>query len=100
MATVEERNKAVIAKYFTQYWGELNPDIVDEVCADDVLQSYPMHANPKKGKDAVKQSIVDFKAVCLDISRNMIRALPANFVAIKGVSQSRLQDLWTISSYC
>jgi hypothetical protein len=65
MATVEERNKAVIAKYFTEYWGELNPDIVDEVCADNMIQSYPMHANPKKGKVAVKQAIVDFKAVYL-----------------------------------
>lgn len=63
MSTVEERNKAVIAKYFTEYWGNLNPDIVDEVCADDVLQSYPMHGNPKKGKAAVKQAMVDFKAV-------------------------------------
>ncbi len=63
MATVEERNKEVIAKYFTEYWGKLNPDIVDEVCADEVFQSYPMHANPKKGKAAVKQAMVDFKAV-------------------------------------
>ncbi|KIW86980.1 uncharacterized protein Z519_12445 [Cladophialophora bantiana CBS 173.52] len=62
MATVEERNKEVITKYFTEYWGKLNPDIVDEVCADDVFQSYPMHANPKKGKAAVKQAMVDFKA--------------------------------------
>ncbi|KIW52923.1 hypothetical protein PV05_08531 [Exophiala xenobiotica] len=62
MATVEERNKEVIAKYFTEYWGKLNPDIVDEVCADEVFQSYPMHANPKKGKAAVKQAMVDFKA--------------------------------------
>ena len=63
MSTVEERNKEIIAKYFTEYWGNLNPDIVDEVCADDVLQSYPMHGNPKKGKAAVKQAMVDFKAV-------------------------------------
>ncbi len=53
----------MIAKYFTEYWGKLNPDIVDEVCADEVFQSYPMHANPKKGKAAVKQAMVDFKAV-------------------------------------
>ena len=63
MATVEERNKEVIARYFTEYWGKLNPNIVDELCVDDVLQSYPMHANPKKGKAAVKQAMVDFKAV-------------------------------------
>jgi hypothetical protein len=63
MATVEERNKEVITRYFTEYWGKLNPDIVDEVCADDVFQSYPMHGNPKKGKTAVKQAMVDFKAV-------------------------------------
>jgi hypothetical protein len=66
MATVEERNKQVIATYFTEYWGKLNPGIVDDLCADDVLQSYPMHANPKKGKAAVKSAMVDFKAVSLE----------------------------------
>ena len=63
MSSNEERNKAVIARYFEEYWGKLNPDIVDEVCADDFFQFYPMHANPKRGKAAAKQAMADFKAV-------------------------------------
>jgi hypothetical protein len=75
MATTEQRNKEIIAMYFTEYWGKLNPDIVDEVCADDVLQSYPMHANPKKGKAAVKQALVDFKAVNLENSSLLLKGI-------------------------
>ena len=63
MATLEERNKEVITKYFTEYWAKQNPDIVDEVCADNVIQFYPMHANPKRGKASLKQNILEFKAV-------------------------------------
>jgi hypothetical protein len=63
MSSTEEQNKAVIAKYFDEYWGKLNPDIVDELCADDVFQSYPMQGNPRKGKEAVKQAMVEHKAV-------------------------------------
>jgi hypothetical protein len=62
MSTLQDQNKAIIAKYFSEYWGKLNADIVDELCADDFFQSYPMHGNPKKGKEAAKQAMVDFKA--------------------------------------
>lgn len=67
MASIEEKNKAIIAKYFAEYWAKQNPAIVDEVCADDILQFYPMHANPKRGKEALKQNIVEFKAVRMRI---------------------------------
>ena len=60
--SAQEKNKEVIAKYFTEYWGKLNPGIVDELCSDDFMISYPMHG-PKYGKEAAKQMLVDFKAV-------------------------------------
>jgi hypothetical protein len=60
--SVQDMNKEVIAKYFSEYWGKLNPDIVDELCSDDFMISYPMHG-PKYGKEAAKQMLVDFKAV-------------------------------------
>jgi hypothetical protein len=60
--STQEKNKAVIARYFDQYWGKLNPNIVDELCADDFMISYPMHG-PKYGKEAAKKMLIDFKAV-------------------------------------
>ena len=60
--SLQEKNKAIIAKYFDEYWGKLNPDIVDELCSDDFQQFYPMHG-PKEGKEAAKQMLTDFKAV-------------------------------------
>lgn len=44
MPTYEElHNLQLVAKYFTEYWGKANPDVVDEVCHDDWTMSYPMH---------------------------------------------------------
>jgi SnoaL-like polyketide cyclase len=102
MSTVEQRNKEVIARYFTEYWGNLNPDIVDEVCADDVLQSYPMHGNPKKGKAAVKQAMVDFKTVNPDSSFLALKNIYTDLLtltATKGFPKSRIQDLRALPSY-
>lgn len=63
--STQEKNKEIIAKYFAEYWGKRNPDIVDELCADDFMISYPMHG-PKYGKKAAKQMLIDFKTVRID----------------------------------
>lgn len=53
MSTPQEKNKAVVQKYFEEYWGKGNVDIVDEVCADNFVIDYPMHG-PRRGKEAAK----------------------------------------------
>jgi len=63
MSTIEEKNKAVVAKFMDEYWSKLNPDVVDECCADDMYQHYPLQGEPAKGKDAVKATIIGFKTV-------------------------------------
>lgn len=42
--------------------GKANPNVVDELCADNFMIAYPMHG-PRYGKEAAKQMMIDFKAV-------------------------------------
>lgn len=62
MSTPQEKNKAVVQKYFEEYWGKGNVDIVDEVCADNFVIDYPMHG-PRRGKEAAKKMLLEFREV-------------------------------------
>lgn len=52
----------MVQKYFEEYWGKGNVDIVDEVCADNFVIDYPMHG-PRRGKEAAKKMLLDFREV-------------------------------------
>ena len=54
-----ETNKAIVARWWTEYWGELNPDIVDELAADDLRWYYPL-AGKVRGREAVKKRIIGY----------------------------------------
>ncbi|RLL97197.1 hypothetical protein CFD26_103705 [Aspergillus turcosus] len=62
MPTLQEKNKAIVQKYFEEYWGKGNVDIVDEVCADNFVIDYPMHG-PRRGKTAAKKMLLEFREV-------------------------------------
>lgn len=63
MPTQEEaRNIEVVSKYFSEYWGKANADVVDELCAEDFVINYPMHG-PRHGKAEAKRMLNEFKAV-------------------------------------
>lgn len=62
MSTLQEKNKAVVQKYFEEYWGKGNVSIVDEVCADNFVIDYPMHG-PRHGKEAAKKMLLEFREV-------------------------------------
>jgi alkylhydroperoxidase family enzyme len=64
--SVQEKNKQIVARYSEEFWGKCNPDIVDELCSDDFLSNYPMHG-PRRGKEAAKQMLIEFKEVILSI---------------------------------
>jgi hypothetical protein len=61
--STEKRNKAVVAKYFDEYWVKGNVSIVDELCSDDFLISYPNHG-PRRGKAEAKRMLSEFREVC------------------------------------
>lgn len=62
MTTLQEKNKAVVQRYFEEYWGKGNVDVVDEVCADNFVIDYPMHG-PRRGKAAAKNMLLEFREV-------------------------------------
>ncbi|KAI9038736.1 uncharacterized protein KD926_010471 [Aspergillus affinis] len=60
MSTLQEKNKAVVQKYFEEYWGKGNVAVVDEVCAHNFIIDYPMHG-PRRGKEAAKKMLLEFR---------------------------------------
>ena len=61
-----ERNKAVVNAYFDRYWAKGDSSVVDELCTDDFLISYPNHGS-HHGKKAAKAMIDDFREVSVPI---------------------------------
>ncbi|KAK4085239.1 uncharacterized protein Triagg1_229 [Trichoderma aggressivum f. europaeum] len=67
MTSLEERNKAVVSKYFEEYWVKGNVNVVDELCSDDFLQSYPNHG-PRHGKEGAKTMLREFMEAFPDLT--------------------------------
>ncbi len=58
----EEDNKAVVARWFTEFWGrDLNLAVVDELAAPNMLLQYSLH-EPRRGRDDIKAFMTDFRA--------------------------------------
>ena len=63
----EQDNKAIVGRWFTEFWGNpWNPKVVDELAAPDILLQYSLHA-PRRGRDDVKNFMVDFRAAFPDL---------------------------------
>ena len=58
----EQENKALVGRWFDGFWGNpWNPKIIDELAAPDMLLQYSLHA-PRRGRENVRNFIVDFRA--------------------------------------
>jgi predicted ester cyclase len=63
-----EENKAVVGRWFTEFWGsEFNPAVIDEIAAPDIRFEYSLHA-PCKGRDEVRAFATKFRAAFPDLS--------------------------------
>ena len=63
-----EENKAVVGRWFTEFWGkEFNPAIVDELAAPDIRFEYSLH-EPLRGRDAVLAFAEKFRAAFPDLN--------------------------------
>ena len=63
----EQDNKAIVGRWFTEFWGNpWNPRIVDELAAPDILLQYSLHA-PRRGREDVKNFMIDFRAAFPDL---------------------------------
>jgi predicted ester cyclase len=62
-----EENKAIVGRWFTEFWGNpWNPDVIDELAAPDIRFEYSMHA-PCTGRDEVRAFATAFRAAFPDL---------------------------------
>jgi predicted ester cyclase len=58
----EEQNKAIVGRWFNDFWGETcNLAIVDELASPDMLLQYSLH-EPRRGHDDIKNFMTDFRS--------------------------------------
>ncbi len=63
-----EDNKAVVARWFAEFWGDsYNPDVIEELAAPDIRFEYSMHA-PCRGRDEVREFAKRFRAAFPDLA--------------------------------
>jgi predicted ester cyclase len=62
-----EDNKAVVGRWFAEFWGaDYNPDVIDELAAPDIRFEYSMHA-PRRGREEVRDFASKFRAAFPDL---------------------------------
>src|SRR6516165_9997277 len=65
---MSEENKAIVARWFTEFWGNpWNPAVIDELAAPDIRFEYSMHA-PRRGREDVKKFATEFRAAFPDLN--------------------------------
>lgn len=63
----QDDNKAVVVRWFTEFWGEtFNPAVIDEIAAPDMLLKYSLH-EPCRGRDDIRAFMNDFRAAFPDL---------------------------------
>ena len=63
----ESDNKAVVGRWFTDFWGETcDLAIVDAIAAPDMLLQYSLH-EPRRGRADIKSFMTDFRAAFPDL---------------------------------
>jgi SnoaL-like polyketide cyclase len=75
---IEALNKMIVGRWFASLWG--NPcdlAIVDELATPDVLLQYSMHG-PRRGQQAVKAFMAEFREAFPDLGFRRIGALVAD----------------------
>jgi predicted ester cyclase len=66
--TKEESNKAVVGRWFTEFWGKsVNLAVVDEIAAANMLLRYSLH-EARRGRDDIKAFMTDFRAAFPDLN--------------------------------
>jgi predicted ester cyclase len=64
----ETSNKAVVGRWFTEFWGKnVNLAVVDEIAAPDMLLEYSLH-DPRRGRSDIKAFMTEFRAAFPDLN--------------------------------
>jgi predicted ester cyclase len=63
-----EENKAIVGRWFTEFWGaQFNPAVIDELAAPDIRFEYSLHA-PCRGREQVRAFATKFRAAFPDLA--------------------------------
>lgn len=64
----EEQNKALVGRWFTEFWGKTyNPAVVDELAAPNMLLQYSLH-EPRRGHEDIKKFMAGFREAFPDLN--------------------------------
>ena len=64
----ETENKAIVGRWFTDFWGETcNLNVVDELAAPDMPLQYSLH-EPRRGRGDIKAFMTDFRKAFPNLS--------------------------------
>jgi predicted ester cyclase len=62
-----EENKAIVGRWFTEFWGsDFNPAVIDELAAPDIRFEYSLHA-ACRGRDEVRAFATKFRTAFPDL---------------------------------
>jgi steroid delta-isomerase-like uncharacterized protein len=67
----EERNLAIAERLFSEVWSKGNVDILDELLGDDYIKHWAA-TEPTIGKEAMKESIVDWRSSVPDHNEEVV----------------------------
>ena len=63
-----EENKAIVGRWFTEFWGkDFNPAVIDELAAPGIRFEYSLHA-PCRGREEVRAFAAKFRAAFPDLN--------------------------------
>ena len=66
--TIERKNKDIVGRWFTSFWGaNCDLTIVDELAAPDMLLQYSLHA-PRRGRADIKAFMTGFRQAFPDLA--------------------------------
>jgi predicted ester cyclase len=64
----EEGNKAVVGRWFTEFWGkDVNLSVIDELASPDMLLKYSLH-EPRRGRADIKTFMTSFRMAFPDLN--------------------------------
>jgi predicted ester cyclase len=65
--SLQDDNKAIVGRWFTDFWGDTcNLAVVDQIAAPDMLLKYSLH-EPRRGRADIKSFMTDFRTAFPDL---------------------------------
>jgi predicted ester cyclase len=90
--SVEDDNKAIVGRWFDEFWGNpWNPAVIDELAAPDIRFEYSMHS-PCRGRDEVRAFATEFRAAFPDLGFGSLPERSGRTMRFSGTSVLRLED--------